>query len=75
VLLNVVVFVMMWMLNGETLGENYGLNWLSLVSPVHHLQWFCAGEVSLSSLLYFIGGCWLFMWLTTAQFKRLKKLI
>lgn len=75
VLLNVVVFVMMWMLNGQALNEDYGLNWLSLVSPVHHLQWFGAGEVSLSSLLYFIGGCWLFMWLTTAQLKHLRKLI
>ena len=75
VLLNVVVFVLLWMINGETVGEDYGLNWLSLVSPVHHLQWFCAGEVSLSSVLYFIGGAWLFMWLTKNQLKRLRKLI
>jgi ABC-type transport system involved in multi-copper enzyme maturation permease subunit len=75
VLLNVVVFVLLWMLNGESMGEDFGLNWLSLVSPVHHLQWFCAAEVSVSSLLYFIGGSGVFMWLTTRQLKRLRQLI
>ncbi len=75
VLLNFVVFVLIWMLGGDVLNESYGLNWLSLVSPVHHLQWFAEGEVSLSSLIYFLGGCGLFMWLTAMQLKRLKKLI
>lgn len=73
VLLNAVIFVLLWLLNGETLHQDYGLNWLSLVSPVHHLQWFCAGELGLSSLLYFIGGTGLFMWLNTAQLKRLRQ--
>ncbi len=75
VLLNVVVFVLLWMMNGQSLAEDFGLNWLSLVSPIHHLQWFCAGEVSISSFIYFIGGGWLFMWLTVAKLKQLRKLL
>jgi len=75
VLLNVLVSVLLWMLNGDILNQEYGLNWLSLVSPVHHLQWFCSGEVSLSSLLYFIGGALLFMRLSSMQLKQLRKLL
>ncbi len=75
VLLNVVVFVLLWMLNGEKLNQDYGLSWLSLVSPVHHLQWFCDGELSVSSLFYFMGGLLLFMKLTSMQLGRLRQVI
>lgn len=75
VLLNLVVFVLLWMLGGQNIGQDFGLNWLALVSPVHHLQWFCAGEVGLSSLLYFVGGAILFMWLTSLQLKSLRRVL
>ena len=75
VLLNFVVFVLMWMLGGNVLDEGYGLNWLSLISPIHHLQWFADGEVSFSSLIYFVGGCGVFMCLTAMQIRRLKNIV
>ena len=72
VLLSLVVFVAMWMLGGDMAGEEYGLNWLKLFSPQAHLKWFCAGELSLSSLVYFLGGCSCFLWLTTQQLTALR---
>ncbi len=75
VLLNVLVFVMLWMLGADILDQEYGLNWLSLVSPAHHFNWFCTGEIGISSLIYFVGGSGLFIWLTSAQLRRLKKII
>ena len=73
VLLNVVIFTISWLMNGETLNQEYGFNWLSLISPVRHLQWFCDGEVSASSLLYFIGGSLMFVKLTSLKLRRIKE--
>ncbi len=73
VLLNVVVFILLWMLGGDVVSQDYGLNWLILISPAHHLRWFCAGEVGLSSLLYFVLGATTFMWLTALKLKQLRR--
>ena len=72
VLFNVVVFVLLWMLGGDVVSEEYGLNWLHLLSPVIHLKWFCEAEVNLSSVIYFVFGIGLFMWLTTQQIKKMR---
>jgi ABC-type transport system involved in multi-copper enzyme maturation permease subunit len=73
VLLSLVVFVAVWMLGSDVAGEEYGLNWLKLFSPQSHLKWFCAGELSLSSLVYFLGGCLCFLWLTKQQLIAIRK--
>ncbi len=72
VLLNVVIFVLLWMLGGDVVSKEYGLNWLHLLSPVIHLKWFCEAEINLSSLVYFILGSGLFMLLTAQQIKNLR---
>jgi len=73
VLLSVVLFVLLWIVGGESVGQEFGLNWLHLISPVHHLKWFCQGEVALSSLLYFIGGVGCFLTLTAEKLKVLRQ--
>jgi len=74
VLLSLLVFVLVWMLGGQTVNQEYGLNWLSLFSPAHHLQWFCEGQLAVSSLLYFIGGSVIFLRFSALQIKQLRKL-
>ncbi len=73
VLLNAVVFVMLWILGGPGVGDEYGINWLVLMSPAHHLQWFMAAEVGLSSVLYFGLGSWVLLWLAGHQVTRLRR--
>ncbi len=73
VLLNVVMFVLLWMLGGEAVNQGYGLNWLLLMSPAHHLRWFCEGQIALSSMIYFIAGTGVFLWLTESKLSRLKQ--
>lgn len=73
VLVNVVVFVMLWVVGGPGVGNEYGLNWLALISPAHHLQWLMAAEVGLSSLLYFVLGTGVFLWLAAQQIKHMRK--
>lgn len=73
VLLSIVVFVLLWIVGGDGVGQEFGLNWLHLISPVHHLKWFCQGEVALSSLFYFIGGVFCFLTLTAENLKALRE--
>ncbi len=73
VLMNLLVFVLFWLLGRETVSQDYGLNWLQLLSPVHHLKWFCAGEISLSSLMYFLGGAVVFLWVALLNVKAVKQ--
>lgn len=72
VLLNLVVFVLFWLMGVDGIGQEYGLNWLSLVSPVHHLQWFCEAQISLSSMIYFLFGIWVFLWVASHKIAELK---
>ncbi|WP_162846842.1 ABC transporter permease [Marinicella litoralis] len=73
VLLSSVVFVLLWVIGGESVGQEFGLNWLHLISPVQHLKWFCQGEISLSSLFYFIGGGIVLLLLTAQNLEGLRK--
>lgn len=64
-LLNIIVYLLFWLLGGESVEPGYGINWLQLVSPIHHLKWFFHGEISVSSLLYFLFGSGCFLMITT----------
>ncbi len=73
VLLNAVVFVLLWIIGGEGVGQEFGINWLQLISPIHHLKWFCQGEIALSSLVYYVVGSLCFLVLTAQNLKALKQ--
>ena len=73
VLLNLVVFVSLWAIGGDGVGQSYGLNWLQLLTPVHHFKWLLVGELSVSTLIYFVGGAAVFLWLTAQQLSVLRK--
>ncbi len=75
VLLSVMIFIFLWMLGGDVIRHEYGLNWLILLSPAHHLRWFGAGEVGVSSLLYFLLGALVFIELTAHKLKQLRQVI
>lgn len=60
-LASVVAYTLLWMLGGEGVAQEYGVNWLHLLSPAHHLRWLTQGELSLSSMIYFVVGAWFFL--------------
>ncbi|MCB1582067.1 MAG: ABC transporter permease subunit [Marinicella sp.] len=68
-LASVMIFTMFWMLGGESVAQEYGVNWLHLLSPAHHLRWFTQGELSLSSVIYFVIGTCLFFYLAADQLR------
>lgn len=72
VLLNLLVFGVFWFLGGEQVAQGFGVNWIHLFSPAHHLRWFAQGELSLSSLVFFVFGTFLFLWLLTLNLQNTK---
>ncbi len=75
ILINLVVFGLLWMLGSDPGSQGYGLNWLLLLSPLTHLKWLCEGQVAIASMLYFLAGAAVFMWLTAKQLGRLRRLL
>ncbi len=75
VLMNVVLFIFLWMLGGDVISQDYGLNWLILASPAHHLRWFGAGEIGISSLCYFVLGAVIFIGLTARKLEQLRRVL
>jgi len=72
VLLTLVVFMMLWVIGGQTALDDYGINWLNLVLPEQHFNWLSHGQINLSSLLYFMGGTGLFLWMAHCRIKAIK---
>ncbi|MCW8870548.1 MAG: hypothetical protein OQK49_07570 [Proteobacteria bacterium] len=72
VLLTLVVFMVLWVIGGQPVLDDYGINWLNLVLPEQHFNWLSQGQINLSSLLYFIGGSGLFLWLAHCQIEHVK---
>lgn len=73
VLMNLLVFILFWLIGYESNDQGFGLNWLLLLSPVHHLRWLCAGELSISSLIYFLGGAWVFLKIAALNLNAIKR--
>ncbi|MCX7555201.1 ABC transporter permease [Marinicella sp. S1101] len=73
VLLNLLVFILFWLIGYESNNQGFGLNWLLLLSPVHHLRWLCSGEIGVSSLLYFLAGAAVFLKLAVMNLNAVKK--
>jgi len=71
-LLSIVVMAVLWLLGADGSGQAYGMNWLKLCSPAHHLDWLFSGELSISSVVYFAGGVVLFSMLTEQKLKQLR---
>lgn len=69
VLLTLVVFVLIWVLGEQSVWDDYGINWLNVVLPEQHFSWLSRGQINLASLLYFIGGAVLFLWLAHGQIR------
>ncbi len=67
VLLCLVVFAGLWILAGQELIGEYGVNWINLLLPVQHFNWLLEGQINPASLLYFIGGT--LLWLSWANFQ------
>ncbi|MCX7543792.1 ABC transporter permease [Marinicella gelatinilytica] len=73
VLLTLVVFILMWVIGGQSALDEYGINWLNLLLPEQHLNWLSQGKINLSSLLYFVGGTTLFLLMAQLQINNLKR--
>ncbi len=63
-LLTLVVFVILWLVGQSSAGDVFGVNWLALLSPEKHFSWLLSGQLSWSSIIYFVGGTILFLVLT-----------
>ena len=72
-LMTVLVLAGLWMLGAGSYSSEFGLSWLSLWSPAHHFKWLLSAELSVSSLVYFVGGAWLFLFLTNRKLLRLRE--
>ena len=72
VLLTLVVFMVLWIIGGQSALDDYGINWLNLILPEQHFNWLSQGQINLSSLLYFIGGTGFFLWLAHNQVVNIK---
>lgn len=72
-LMTVLVLAGLWVLGAGSYASEFGLSWLSLWSPAHHLKWLLSAELSVSSLVYFVGGTWLFLSLTNRKFQQLRE--
>ncbi len=66
-LASVIAYTLLWMLGGEGVAQDYGVNWLKLMSPAHHLRWLTQGELNLSSVVYFVFGAWFFLALSAQR--------
>ncbi len=67
ILLSLVVFTLLWMLGENQALAAYGVNWLSLMSPLKHFDWLSSGQLSWASVLYFVLGTWVFLKLAAGQ--------
>jgi len=67
VLLCLVVFAGLWILAGQEIMSEYGVNWINLLLPVQHFNWLLEGQINPASLLYFIGGT--LLWLSWADYQ------
>ncbi|KAA3641670.1 MAG: hypothetical protein DWP95_06350 [Proteobacteria bacterium] len=72
VLLTLVVYMVMWIMGGQTALDEYGINWLNLLLPEQHFNWLSQGQLNLSSIFYFVGGTWFFIAMAQSQIQRLK---
>ncbi len=66
------VFVLLFIIGGDGVGQEFGLNWLKLLSPVHHLKWLAEGVIAASSLFYLGGGTLVLLHLTAHNVDRLR---
>lgn len=72
VLMTLVVFMVMWVVGGQPVLDQYGVNWLNLILPEQHFNWLSRGHINLSSIIYFCAGTGLFLWLAQRKINQLK---
>lgn len=72
VLLCLVVLSGLWVVGGQAVFDEYGINWLNLMLPEHHLNGLFNSHLNISSVLYFIGGAALFLYWSQANIHRLR---
>ncbi len=75
VTLCLLVFILLWFIGGEGVGDGYGVNWLVLLSPATHLRWLSQGEVHVGSLYFFVFGSVFWLWLTAQKINDMKAVI
>lgn len=72
VLMTLVVFIALWVMGGQSVLDEYGINWLNVILPKQHVNWLSQGQINLSSIIYFIGGTGFFLWQAQQQIQRIK---
>ncbi len=72
VLLNVVVFIGLWMLGHNQLSAEWGTSWMQVASPYHHFKLWSQGRFSWTSLWYFVVGAAVFLAAARLQMKRVR---
>ncbi|MCF6288378.1 MAG: hypothetical protein L3J53_03970 [Proteobacteria bacterium] len=64
VLLVIVVFMVFWLMSQATLGQEWGKNWLQVLSPFYHFQQFMSNQLTYAAIFYFFSGIFLGLWAT-----------
>lgn len=67
ILLCLVFLVILWLLSYSGLGEQWGKNWLQVLSPRYHFNQFLSNYLSLASLVFFILGTLLMLYATKVR--------
>ncbi len=71
-LMALVLFMLWWQLGQNESVAQYGANWLALLSPQKHFDWLISGQLNLASVLFFIGGACLFVFMAHRQANAMK---
>lgn len=68
ILLCIVVFLGLLLLSQSSFDNSWGKNWIQVFSPFYHFKQFTNDYVPYSSLMYFIVGSLLSLWLAKIRF-------
>lgn len=67
ILLCIVLFMLLWVFSQASLGEDWGKNWVQVISPFYHFQRFSSNTIVYASLFYFVVGTILALLATKAR--------